>query len=58
LWSGIKLLLQAGSPLPEGGVRGLVRALKLRASLRNTSVGVQYAGCYHASLMTLLLQPH
>jgi hypothetical protein len=36
---GVKLLLQAGGPLPEGGVQRLVTTLKCHASLAKVSVG-------------------
>jgi hypothetical protein len=36
---GVKLLLQAGSPLPEGGVMRLVPSLQLHDSMKRASVG-------------------
>jgi hypothetical protein len=37
---GVKLLMQAGCPLPEDGVQSVVTSLKLHSSLAKTSVGV------------------
>jgi hypothetical protein len=37
---GVKLLLQAGSPLPEGGVPRLVTSLKSHTSFAKVSVGI------------------
>jgi hypothetical protein len=43
---GVKLLLQAGSPLPEGGVPQLVAALKMDTSLGKASVSdLRQCGC-------------